>query len=141
MFCPSCGKAVQDGAKFCGDCGRNLQSTKSKPEDKVTSKRDQNFALPPTEDQNLDSQKNPQAKNGLAVAGLILGIASAGFLEFWPVSVAAIIISAFAVFKAEKLRNAGLKNDRKKMAIWGLSLGLVYLIVWFLIRFGVFTLG
>ena len=37
MFCPSCGKEIKDGSKFCKYCGADIKSKKSSPQSSNSS--------------------------------------------------------------------------------------------------------
>jgi hypothetical protein len=140
MYCGSCGQEVTGSGQFCGSCGGNLKADSTAeiksyptgPASKVTDEPSEKIDPFPPEG---------QGKNGLAIAALSLGVASAAFFEFLPISVAAIIMSVFALVRSKQMIEAGLVGHRRAMSFWGLGLGLLYLIIWILYRTGTYTFG
>ena len=65
------------------------------------------------------------ATNGLATAGLILGIVSIFLNTFFVVSIAGIVVSALGIKRAGDQAKAGLVPVGKTAAIWGLVLAIL----------------
>ena len=109
MFCPKCGKQVDDNATYCSSCGQALNQP-AEQESNVSK-------LAKTELVAVD--KN--AKNGF-ILGLVSIIAWLFPLLGYPVTICGIVFSV-----------KGLKSYSKKtMAIIGLVLSIIFLLVTFI---------
>ncbi len=69
---------------------------------------------------NEKEQKN----DGLAVTALVFGLLSIFTWEFSIVPILAIIFGAFGIYRTSKEKKSGMT-----MAIWGVVLGVIFLIV------------
>lgn len=74
MHCPECGKKVEDGALFCGECGAKIPKEESKPAKKKTVKK-----TPPKKKgvTRLGEGYSPKAKK-IIIAQIIILIALIG---------------------------------------------------------------
>lgn len=74
MHCPECGKKVEDGALFCGECGAKIPKEKSKPAKKKTVKK-----TPPKKKvaTRLGEGYSPKAKK-IIIAQIIILVALIG---------------------------------------------------------------
>lgn len=120
MNCGSCGCEVQNVDKFCETCGSSLATSDTKSEEQTR---------PP---------KEQAIRNELATPALVLGILSALFFEFFPVPLAALVTGLFALTRSTELQNLGSKKTGKGKSIAGVSLGALYLVVWFAYFTGIY---
>lgn len=112
MFCGQCGSPNPDGAKFCGKCGRDLQSAVSAP---TPTHQDASSSTVPTA-QPIPALVNPPTTSGKAVASLICG-----FLFFaFPAAIAAIILGHLSL---SDIRKSAGRLTGEGIAIGGLVLG------------------
>lgn len=123
MFCSSCGQAAEPSDRFCGSCGAPNQGERPAPT------AYQNSNLGAQQGQTSGSGGPKSEKNGLATAALVIGLVSAGLFEFIFVPLVAVIISSFALSKAQKLTKAGATKPGTGKSVAGLVLGIVYLMV------------
>lgn len=141
MFCPMCGAACEDGAKFCPGCGANL--TISASEQPFVEQIEQPVFEQPVFDQSIYQQpmypqpvypyQQPIRKsgNGLGIASMILGILSlvmlfgpgVGGLLFVDIilAIVGLILGAVGMSKGKKV---GASND---MAVAGLVCSIITL--------------
>lgn len=84
-----------------------------------------------------NAARQGQASNGLAVAGLVLGITSIIFCWWGILSITQAILAI--VFSSIGIHNVSLGAPRKGMAVAGLVCGIVGLIAY--IFFGIVTVG
>lgn len=120
MNCGSCGCEVENMDKFCETCGSSLANSNTKSEERSRS------------------QEEEALRNELATPSLVLGILSALFFEFFPVPLAALVTGLFALTRSTELQNLGSKKTGKGKSIAGVSLGAVYLVVWFAYFTGIY---
>jgi len=115
MYCNNCGAQNSDGSSFCSKCGNRLSQATSVPQ------QTQVTAVP------------ARKTNGLAIAALVLGIAS--FLPPFAIcSIPAIILGAIALNQIKKEPAI----EGKGMALAGLICGSIVLFLWIcLIIFGI----
>jgi hypothetical protein len=115
MYCNNCGAQNSDKNSFCSKCGNRLSQATSVPQ------QTQVTAVP------------ARKTNGLAIATLVLGIAS--FLPPFAIcSIPAIILGAIALNQIKKEPAI----EGKGMALAGLICGSIVLFLWIcLIIFGI----
>jgi len=115
MYCNNCGAPNPDESAFCNKCGNRLLPQQSIPQ------QSQGTAAP------------ARKTNGLAIAALVLGIAS--FLPLFAIcSIPAIIIGVIALNQIKKEPAI----EGKGMAMAGLICGSIVLFLWIcLIIFGI----
>jgi hypothetical protein len=113
MFCPSCGKAIDESDAFCRSCGRSISVGKP-----ASTEAQRSTAAAPT------GQPEQQIKrSGEATASLILGLFS-----FIPVvGLLAVIFGHLAIASIRRSRGGLLGGG---MAAFGLALGYLGLGGW-----------
>ena len=107
MFCPNCGKELNDNVKFCDACGTEIIRTQEPNADYV---------------QPIILDEKPK-NDGFAIASLVLGIASllcCGGIT----AILSVIFGAISISKSKRLN-----NKSNGMAIAGLVLGIVSLVM------------
>lgn len=77
-------------------------------------------------------EEEAKPTNAIALAGMIVGLASVFFFELIVPGPLAIVLSAIGLSRANTLKNSGKKPAGKGFAITGLTLGIVYTLVAFL---------
>lgn len=112
MFCGLCGSSNPDDARFCGKCGRDLQSATA-AQSPIAS-MSSSSTVPPVPP--MPALANPPTTSGKAVASLICG-----FLFFaFPAAIAAIILGHLSL---SDIRKSAGRLTGEGIAIGGLVLG------------------
>jgi hypothetical protein len=114
MFCPSCGKEVDESDAFCRACGRSLSVRKPAETDVPRT------AVPAVP---LGQPEQPVRRSGEATASLILGLFS-----FIPV--VGLLAVIFGHMANASIRRSGGRSLGQGMALVGLSLGYLGLAGW-----------
>jgi type II secretory pathway pseudopilin PulG len=117
MFCPKCGKQVDDSDAFCRWCGRPLSAEKP-----AVGGAPPSTAAPGP----AGKAEEPMRRSGQATASLILGLFS--FVP--PVGLLAVIFGHLALADIRRSRGRLLGEG---MAVFGLVVGYVSLGVWVII--------
>lgn len=106
MFCPNCGKELNDNVKFCDACGTEIIKSQKPNADYV---------------QPIILDEKPK-NDGFAIASLILGILSlfCGLLT----GILSVIFGAISINKSRQLN-----KKSSGMAIAGLILGIVSIVM------------
>ncbi len=135
MFCERCGKEIQEGVKFCSNCGFaiNYVNDNNKPlnngyKEVKINERGQTFNNPNI---NMNYQRamevNKQEGEGFGIASLVLGILSIlSFLFLGPVILAPIAI-IFGIIQI-------VSKKKKGLAIAGIAtavVGIIFMIVFY----------
>lgn len=142
MFCPKCGAACEDGAKFCPTCGNNMNAAPVQPAQPVYQQPAQPVYQQPVYQQPVYQQpvyqpvqpvyQQPAAApavpgKGLGIASMVLGIVSLVMFCAWylaiPCALVGCILGAVALNKAKQ---AGMKNG---MGVAGLTCSLIALAI------------
>ncbi len=114
MFCNNCGTQNPDTSQFCSKCGNRLTPAEPPP---AYQPAQQPFQAP------------VRKTNGMAIAALVLGIAS---YIVGITSIPAIILGAVSLNQIKK----DPTQDGKGMAIAGIVLGSVFIVLSILILIG-----
>ena len=104
MFCKKCGKEVDDGAKFCPECGASL--------------------LEYTNIENKSNSESESHYNAMCLAGIIVSGISVFFNFYGLLGIAGLILS-YIGYKAVK--RSGEKG--RELAIVGMVVGAVTAII------------
>ena len=137
MFCPKCGAACEDGAKFCPTCGNNMNGAPVQPAYQQPVYQQPVYQQPaqPVYQQPVYQQpvyQQPLVKpavpgKGLGIASMVLGIVSLVMFCAWylaiPCALVGCILGAVALNKAKQ---AGMKNG---MGVAGLTCSLIALAI------------
>jgi hypothetical protein len=127
MYCPNCGQQNADDSKFCQNCGASLtepvEVTEAPPPPASTSS-------PPASAPRPQPVTPAKRTSGLAVAALVLGIAS------FPLYFLAIITGPLAIiFGAISIGQVNREPELggKGMAMAGLVMGIIAVALWLLV--------
>lgn len=74
MYCPNCGKEIEENAKFCGACGTKLEVTEQVAVETPAPVEEQNTPATQVTIQPVQQNKPAQKKglNGFAIAGIVI---------------------------------------------------------------------
>lgn len=125
MNCQSCGSQLDEGATFCGNCGAAVEEQKEQVVAPVQPMEEEAIPVQGEVVEETAQGTRPvvtEDKQGLAIAGLVLGIFSllAWILPLlgYPVTIIGIIMSA-----------KGMKTSGRGMAIAGMVLSIIGLVL------------
>ncbi len=119
MYCPYCGNKLDDGAKYCSNCGAEVQRPDSKFEPTTVAEKKDDFEFDfndipaANQSQNGSSQKQEQPKEDDSNAGAF------GVLGFFVPIVGFIL---FALWRVER-------PERAKALLIGAIIGVVLSVV------------
>ena len=132
MYCPHCGKEIDEGMTFCPNCGKQVKKAPQSPElDEV----DEFFKVSPPPAQSMPEQQrtvrvkrvNVLAAVGFALSmfGFLFGSASwIGIIFTILISVAGIVCSSLGLVQCKRNGASG-----KGLAIAGIVLGAVGIVL------------
>ena len=127
MYCPNCGQQNADDSKFCQSCGTSLTEPVEVADTPSPPAAISPFPASTTIPQPVTTV---QRTSGMAVASLVLGIAS------FPLYFLAIITGPLAIiFGAVSIGQINREPELggKGMAMAGLVLGIVTIVLWILV--------
>ena len=136
MYCPLCGKEVNEEHNFCKYCGSNLKEKMQEEVETIIVEEPKIIDMKETKTEVKNEEKD---YNICAIFGLVTGIISIFFSIYGLMSTAAIILSAIALNQIKKTGEKG-----KGLAVSGLVTGIVSivgLLVLLLIVFSLFLIG
>lgn len=142
MYCPKCGRQVDNDAKFCPDCGTAINNKMSSNDirkdetinystDMLNQTPKQNYHQQSTNSPVYNNNVSYQKTDGMCIASLVLGLVGSGVIS--------------VIFGIIGLNNIS-KNERKgkNFAIAGIILGgieiLIYLITFIIKTISIFSI-
>jgi uncharacterized membrane protein YvbJ len=118
MFCPKCGKEIQDGSKFCPYCGAEIKDPHAEHETVEGSVVD-NDTHPYVNDGSQNSTDGSTTSNSYTFAVL-------GLIFAFVMPVLGLIFSSIALSRINKSNS----DKGRSMAIAGLVVSIVLIIVY-----------
>lgn len=127
MFCQNCGSMLEEGVKFCPNCGASIAQPEPVRETAVNEPVQPTFETPVYEQPVVKS--NPAA-DALSTPILIFGILGIAFASSFYLSILGIIFSGIAKSKVRQfLAEGGVLSGKAKvgsiLARIGMILGIV----------------
>lgn len=133
MYCPSCGKEVNEEHNFCKYCGSNLREKVQEEVENIVVEEPKIIDMKETKTEIKSEEKD---YNLCAIFGFIAGIISVFFSFYGLMNIAAIVLSAVALNQIKKTGEQG-----KGLAITGLVTGIVSMVFIILLVIGIFSLA
>ena len=131
MYCNSCGSMIPDGMPYCGNCRAPTPQHAPQPAYQPVVP---NYAQP-TQPVMITPPVSATRSNGIAIAGLIMGILSLCF--FWFPGVGALFATLGLIFS---IIGVARRNARAKgCAITGLILSILGMFLFIVMMLGVNT--
>ena len=133
MYCPSCGKEVNEEHNFCKYCGSNL---KEKMQEEVETIIVEEPKIINTKETKLDEKNEEKDYNLCAILGFIAGIISIFFSFYGLINTAAIVLSAVALNQIKKTGEQG-----KGLAIAGIATSIASIVLFIFALIIIFSLA
>lgn len=132
MYCPSCGKEVNEEHNFCKYCGSNLKEKEQEEVETIIVEDPKIIDMKETKTEVKNEEKD---YNICAILGFIAGIISIFFSFYGLINTAAIVLSAVALNQIKKTGEQG-----KGLAIAGLITSIVSIVLFILAVIIIFSL-
>lgn len=125
MYCPKCGSLLEEGAKFCQNCGAKMESAEQNVSEPVQA--DTPVAEQPQRANDASAIEDSFEAQDLASSTLTMGILSLVFCE---ISLLGLIFAIICKFKAKKYaaltgKLSGKANVGKILSTVGLVISII----------------
>lgn len=130
MYCPQCGSLLEEGAKFCQNCGAKMESAEQSVSEPVQA--DTPVAEQPQRANDASAIKDSFEAQDLASSTLTMGILSLVFCE---IGLLGLIFAIIGKSKAKKYaaltgKLSGKANVGKILSTVGLVISIIMTAVW-----------
>lgn len=132
MYCPLCGKEVNEEHNFCKYCGSSLKENVQEEVEAIVVEEPKIIDV---KEEKIEVKNEDKDYNLCAIFGFIAGIISIFFSFYGIMNIAAIVLSAVALNQIKKTGEQG-----KGLAIAGLATGIVSIVIIVLLVMGIFSL-
>lgn len=133
MYCPLCGKEVNEEHNFCKYCGSNLKENVQEEVETIIVEEPKIVDMKETK---LDEKNEEKDYNVCAIIGFIAGIISIFFSLYGLVNIGAIVLSAIAL---DQIKKTGEKG--KGLAIAGIATSIASIVLFIVALIIIFSLA
>lgn len=133
MYCPSCGKEVNEEHNFCKYCGSNLKEKVQEEVETIIVEEPKIIDMKETKAEVKNKEKD---YNICAIIGFIAGIISIFFSLYGLINIGAIVLSAVAL---DQIKKTGEKG--KGLAIAGIATSIASIVLFIVALVIIFSLA